>query len=59
MTCEQCGNEFYKGRNVEKEDKSYIQCPYCKYLNERVFYKKKKARRTEQGKDRREQKHSW
>lgn len=41
--CEQCGNEFYWGKPVEKEDgKKYIQCPYCGYNNRRVFKKKKK-----------------
>ena len=44
ILCEQCGNEFYRGKLVKKEDKEYVQCPYCGYLN-RKFYNKKKKRR--------------
>lgn len=46
ILCEQCGNEFHRGKLVTKEDKEYIVCPFCKYLNERTeYYKKKKKRR--------------
>ena len=44
IMCEQCGNEFQRGRIVKKEDKEYIQCPYCGYLNKRVYRKKNKKR---------------
>ena len=33
ILCEQCGNEFDYGKKVEKDNKVYIQCPYCKFLN--------------------------
>lgn len=42
ILCEQCGNEFYKGRLVTKEDKEYVSCPYCRYLNDRPQKAKKK-----------------
>lgn len=35
ILCEQCGNEFYKGKIVKKDDKEYLSCPYCHYLNEK------------------------
>lgn len=44
IICEQCGNEFNRGRIVKKDDKEYIQCPYCRWENKRVFKKKKKNR---------------
>ena len=44
IMCEQCGNEFQRGRIVKKEDKEYIQCPYCGYLNKRVYRKKNKKK---------------
>ena len=44
--CEQCGNDFYKGKFIEKEDgRKYIQCPYCGYHNKRVYRKKKNKER--------------
>ena len=44
MLCEQCGNEFNRGRIVKKENKEYIECPYCNNLNKRVYRKKNKKR---------------
>ena len=44
ILCEQCGNEFHRGQIVKKDDKEYIQCPYCKFLNKRVFRNKKKKK---------------
>ena len=44
IICEQCGNEFQRGRIVKKEDKEFIQCPYCDYHNKRVYRKKNKKR---------------
>lgn len=44
IMCEQCGNEFQRGRLVTKDDKEYIQCPYCGYHNKRVYRKKNKKR---------------
>ena len=44
IMCEQCGNEFQRGRIVKKEDKEFIQCPYCGYHNKRVYRKKNKKR---------------
>ena len=35
ILCDQCGNEFYKGKIVKKDDKEYLSCPYCRYLNEK------------------------
>ena len=42
ILCEQCGNEFYKGKIVNKDNKEYISCPYCRYLNEKPRKGKKK-----------------
>ena len=45
IICEQCGNEFYRGRLVKKEDgKEYIVCPYCRYENRKIFRNRKKKR---------------
>lgn len=35
ILCEQCGNEFYRGKLVHKNGKEYISCPYCRYYNEK------------------------
>lgn len=55
ILCEQCGNEFYKGKLVKKDDKEYISCPYCKYLNirPRKSGKKKKYNKNQKGNDQR------
>lgn len=42
ITCEQCGNDFRSSKVVVKDNKEYIQCPYCRYLNKRVDRKNKK-----------------
>lgn len=42
ILCEQCGNDFNRGQIVKKNDKDFIVCPYCGYLNKRKFFKKKK-----------------
>lgn len=44
MMCERCGNEFNRGRIVKREDKEFIECPYCNNLNKRVYRKKNKKR---------------
>lgn len=44
IMCEQCGNEFNRGRLVKKEEGEYIKCPYCGNLNKRVYRKKNKKR---------------
>lgn len=45
MMCQQCGNEFYNGKRVKKDEKEFIQCPYCGYLHNRHNNNKKKNRR--------------
>lgn len=40
--CEQCGNEFQRGNLIKREDKQFIQCPYCGHENKRVYRKRKK-----------------
>lgn len=42
ILCEQCGNEFFKGRIVEKDGKKFVVCPYCSYSNNKVYKKRKK-----------------
>ena len=44
MLCEQCGNDFYTKHIIKKDDKDYIKCPYCNYLNKRVYRNNKKKR---------------
>ena len=45
ITCEQCGNEFYRGKLIKKENgKEYIICPYCRYENRKMFRKRNKKR---------------
>lgn len=45
ILCEQCGNEFFRGRIVKKDDgEEFVQCPYCRYENKRVYRKKTKKR---------------
>ena len=44
ILCEQCGNEFHKGRIIEKEGQKFVQCPYCNYHNKREWKKKNKKR---------------
>lgn len=46
IECEQCGNEFKRGQLVKKDDKEFIQCPYCRYLNTRRYKKRKNRRGT-------------
>lgn len=34
ILCEQCGNEFNRGRKIETDSgKKMIECPYCKWRN--------------------------
>lgn len=40
VLCDRCGNEYHWGRIVKKDDKEFIQCPYCNFNNK--FPKKKK-----------------
>lgn len=42
ILCEQCGNEFDYGKKVERENKTYISCPYCRYLNQPPQRRKKR-----------------
>ena len=35
ILCEQCGNEFMRGKKVKVQDNPLkIKCPYCGYLND-------------------------
>lgn len=45
MLCEQCGNEFQRGRLVTKDNKEYIQCPYCGYYHSKSMFRKKNKKR--------------
>ena len=53
MLCEQCGNDFYTKHIVKKDDKEYIKCPYCNYLNKRVYRNKKGGTNSEPNSKRR------
>ena len=44
ILCGQCGNEFRYGHLVKKNDKDFIVCPYCGYLNKKTYKKKNKKR---------------
>lgn len=44
ILCEQCGNDFYRGKLIKKEEGDYIKCPYCGYENKRKYYKRKKKK---------------
>lgn len=41
MTCEQCGNDFFNSRIIEKEGVKYKVCPYCGWKHELKYNKKK------------------
>ena len=43
ILCEQCGNEFRRGKLIEDKGKKYIKCPYCSYGYNRVYKRKKKG----------------
>ena len=42
ILCEQCGNEFDYGKKVERDNKVYISCTYCRYLNRPPQRRKKR-----------------
>ena len=44
MLCECCGNDFYNGKLIKKDDQDYVVCPYCGCHNKRMYIKKNKKR---------------
>lgn len=49
ILCEQCGNEFYKGKKVFSvvggDTKPFIRCPYCNYYNTPPWENKKRKKK--------------
>lgn len=33
ITCEQCGNDFGRGKIINKDGMNVVYCPYCRYEN--------------------------
>ena len=46
ITCERCGNDFFRRPIKDKEGKDYVNCPFCYYRNY-IQYKKKKRQKEE------------
>lgn len=41
MTCEQCGNDFYNAKIIERDGVKYKVCPYCGWKHKLKYNKKK------------------